>query len=86
MRPVEFKEQNCVYAKNQPEYLPLPVYKTADGVVTSCWQLTVKERMMVPFSGKVWWTVLTFNRPLQPCLPTICNPITTPNQMPENPK
>lgn len=40
MIPIEFPEQNCVYAKDQPEYLPLPVHKTPDGMVISCWALT----------------------------------------------
>ena len=27
MKPIKFKEQNTVYAENQPEYLPLPVLR-----------------------------------------------------------
>lgn len=68
MKPVEFAEQNCVYAKDQPEYLPLPVFKEQDGTVTSCWQMTFKERLQVLFSGKIWLTLLTFNQPLQPVI------------------
>jgi hypothetical protein len=74
MKPIEFKEQNCVYAKNQPEYLPLPVYKTEDGVVTSCWKLTWKERIKVLFRGHIWWSIMTFNNPLQPQSPSIDKP------------
>lgn len=74
MRPIEFPEQNCVYAKDQPEYQPLPAHKTDDGMVVSCWALTWRERLQVLFSGKVWWSVLTFNQRLQPQMPTVANP------------
>lgn len=66
MKPIEFKEHNIVYAKDQPEYLPLPVYKDESGQVISCWKLSFKERLSVLFSGKVWLRQLTFNQALQP--------------------
>lgn len=66
MKPIEFPEQNCVYAKNQPEYLPLAVHKTEEGEVISCWKLTWKERIKVLIGGKVWIHLHTFNKPLQP--------------------
>lgn len=74
MKPIRFKEQNCVYAENQPEYLPLPVHKTQNGTVCSCWKLSFRERLKVLFTGKVWMLVLTFNQPLQPQLPSIDTP------------
>lgn len=66
MRLTEFEEQTVVIAKDQPEYLPLPAHVDSDGVVTCCWQLTFKERMKLIFTGRIWHSVLTFNRPLQP--------------------
>ena len=30
MKPIEFKQQTAIYAKNQPPYLPLPVYEDAE--------------------------------------------------------
>lgn len=66
MRPIEFPEANCVYAKDQPEYLPLPVYKTDYGSVTACYELTFKEKIRILFGAKVWFTLLTFNNRLQP--------------------
>lgn len=73
MKPIKFKEQNVIYAKNQPEYRPLPAHKTKDGVVTSCWQMTFKERLKVLFFGKIYLSMLTFNMPLQPILISIDN-------------
>lgn len=59
-----------VLAKDQPEYLPLPVahVEYSDGVqsMISCYKLTWKERAKILISGKVWWEQLTFGNPLQP--------------------
>lgn len=66
MSPIKFKECNCIYAKDQPEYLPLPVLKTEDGQVTSCWKLSFIEKLKVLLTGKIFVTQLTFNQPLQP--------------------
>lgn len=68
MKPIEFPEQNCVYAKDQPEYLPLPVFKsdTPEGECISCWQLSFSERLRILFTGKLWVSLWTFNKPLTP--------------------
>lgn len=66
MQPIEFPEQTVVYAKDQPEYLPLPAHKTDDGEVTSCWGMTWGERLRVLVTGRIYFTNLTFNRALQP--------------------
>ena len=54
------------YAKNQPPYIPLPTRAAEDGTVVTCWQMTWRERLSVLLSGKLFLTLLTFNRPLQP--------------------
>ena len=67
MVPVEFPEQNCVFAKDQPEYLPLPAYRSNDGQeVTACWGMTWRERLRVLLNGRVYVTLLTFDGPLTP--------------------
>lgn len=44
MKPINFKEQNTVFAENQPEYLALPAWRSSRGVVVSCWgYLLLKE-------------------------------------------
>ena len=49
MKPVEFKHQNIVFAKDQPEYQPLPALRidSPTGEVVSCWRLSFKERIKV---------------------------------------
>jgi hypothetical protein len=66
MKPIEFKEQNCEIAKDQPEYITLPSHITKDGIVISCWGLSWKERFTALFKGKIWSQVMTFKSPLQP--------------------
>lgn len=68
MKPVEFPEQTVVYAKDQPEYQPLPAHRTSDGMVTSCWEMTWRERLRALFTGRVFVSCLTFNGPLQPLI------------------
>jgi len=66
MKPVDFKEANCVFGKNQDEYLALPTYKDKEGLVTSCWKLSFLEKIRILFTGKIFVTVMTFNQKLQP--------------------
>ncbi len=61
---LELKE--VVFAKDQPEYIPLPAAKLADGTVTTRWRVSFRERLRILFGGNLWVTQLTFNRPLQP--------------------
>lgn len=68
MKPIEFKQQNIIYAKDQKEYLPLPAFKDPAGVVTSCWKMSLKERLTVLFKGKVYLSLWSFNQPLQPSM------------------
>jgi len=71
MIPIDFKESNTTYAEDQPEYLPLPVYKYEDGTVISCWKFSFWERLKVLWTGKLWWRQLTFNEPLQAQSPSV---------------
>ena len=73
MKPIEFKEQNTIFAKDQPEYQPLPALKmnTIEGQVISCWKLSFKERMKLLFTGKVWMSLMMFGNPLTPSYLTV---------------
>lgn len=76
MTPVDFYGTNAVYAKDQPEYLPLPALKTDEGVVVSCWKLSLWERVKILFTGRMWFMQHTFNDPLQPQCPSVKCPLT----------
>ena len=74
MKPIKFKGCNTVYARNQPEYLPLVAHKTTDGEVTSCWKLSFFERLQIIITGRIYIQVLTFNEKLQPVRVVVAKP------------
>lgn len=73
MKPIKFNGYNTTYAKDQPQYQPLPVLKfdTPDGEVVACWKMSFLERLKVLFTGKIWVQLLTFNKPLTPSYVTV---------------
>jgi hypothetical protein len=69
MKLIEFPQVNTTYAKDQPEYFPLPAHRfpeNSQGHIVCCWQLTIRERLRLLFTGRIWHHVLTFKQPLQP--------------------
>ena len=73
---IKFKECNTTYAKDQPEYLPLPALKMDDGEIVTCWRLSLVERLKILWTGNMWLNVLTFNEPLQPLRMSVNKPFT----------
>lgn len=73
MKPIKFKEQNTTFAENQPEYLPLPAFKSTvgNGEIVSCWQASFKERLIFLFTGKMWVSLMIFGKPLTPSFFTL---------------
>ena len=73
MKPVKFIKANTTFGEDQPQYLPLPAHldDTEFGVLTSCWQLTWRERLKLALLGKVWIQTMTFRQPLQPIKVTL---------------
>ncbi|MDD5006492.1 MAG: hypothetical protein PHS93_10200 [Candidatus Omnitrophica bacterium] len=73
MKPIEFKGTNVIIAKDQPEYTPLPAYKVGDdkGTIVFCESLSIRERIKILFTGKLWCSFLTFNKPVPPSFFTV---------------
>lgn len=74
MKPVEFKGHNVVFGRHQPEYLLLPGWLNRNHSkreVITCWKLSLIERLHVLFTGKMWFSVLTFGMNLQPQRPCV---------------
>ena len=75
MKPIDFKERNIIFAKDQSEYQSLPAYKNKNegnsGEVVSCWSLSFRERIKVLFSGKLYVSLMTFNKTLNPTYITV---------------
>ena len=57
--------REVVFAKDQPEYLPLPANFDGQSVETK-WKLSWRERLSILFKGTMYLTLLTFGKPLQP--------------------
>lgn len=74
MNPVDFPQSNVTFAKDQPEYRPLPAHRTDAGIVTSCWELSDEELAEITKTKRIWFSVYTFNQPLQPQLPMAHDP------------
>lgn len=71
---VDFPESNVVFAKDQPEYRPLPGFKSLDsphGELITCWKLTRGQRLKIVLTGRLWLMAVTFNDPLQPLYLTV---------------
>lgn len=70
MNIVEFEQQNVVFGKDQPEYLPLPAYldrEKPEQAATFCFQMTDEELEACKNNGgNVYFQQLTFGAPLQP--------------------
>lgn len=68
MKPIEFPEQNVVFAKDQPEYMPLPAFRDSapTGDVISCWHLSLTERLRLLITGQLWVSLRMFWQPLTP--------------------
>lgn len=80
MEPIEFKEQNIIFAKDQTPYIPLPAYQdlVQGGRIFHCWKLSFKERFKILFTGKLWIIVLNFKQAPQPMKPMVENPFEAP--------
>lgn len=66
MKSISFKQQNTVFSKDQPHYAPLPACVARDSdeaskiYVTSCWKLTLRERLKLIFTGTLFDVRITF--------------------------
>lgn len=75
MTPTQFTGSNITFAKDQPEYLPLPAHVSDyNGIVTSCWQLSLRERLKMLWTGRLWLQQMAFGKPLQPQKPSADRP------------
>lgn len=69
-----FPGVNVVFAKDQPEYMPLPAMKIPNdpqGLIITKWQLSPEELERIKETGTIHLSVATFNQPLQPVLLTV---------------
>jgi len=51
MTPIHFAQANRTFTSAEAE--PLPAHADR-GIVTSCWQLTWRERLQLLWTGRLW--------------------------------
>jgi hypothetical protein len=63
-----FEDKEIVYAKDQPQYIPLRTLVSAgpDRKVLSRWSLTDKQREAVAKGADIFLELSTYRKPLQP--------------------
>lgn len=70
MQPVEQFEvegaQRVVFAKDQPEYIPLPALVFPDGTILTEWQPSEEERAAIARGENIRLWIWTCGRTLQP--------------------
>lgn len=71
MKPIEFPGCNITYAKDQPEYIPLPAMKKRNGDITTAWELSDEEIAILIATKRIYLHVMTFNQNLQPLRPYV---------------
>jgi hypothetical protein len=65
-----------VFAKDQPQYLPLPsiIIPGPDGEVLTRWELTNEEKALLLSGGSIYLSIWTFGQPLQPIKLRVATP------------
>jgi len=53
MKPIKFKESSGMFIGATNDIKPLPVYQNDDEII-SCWKVSLKDKLKILFSGKVW--------------------------------
>lgn len=71
MAPKKFPQVNVMYGEDQPEYQPLPVYRSEDGQAISCWELTDEEIEKIKETKSIYLSIMTFGQLLQPVYLTV---------------
>lgn len=63
-----------VFAKDQPEYFPLPASVSPDGLVMTEWEPTAAELELLLTGGRIRIWLHTFGKPLQPISVQVAEP------------
>lgn len=70
------EHREITYAKDQPEYLPLPaiVMQGVEKEVLTRWELTNEEKIALLSGGQIYLSLWTFGGPLQPIRLRVAHP------------
>lgn len=77
MLPVKFPEMTGILARDQKEYLPLPVWQDQTQTISQ-WKLDWRDRFKLLFTGRLWLRQYHFGGDLQPQAPSVDYPFVKP--------
>ncbi len=66
--------KRVVFAKDQPQYTPLPAILFDDGKICTEWRLTEEERTLILNGENLRLWIWTYGHPLQPVALEVTNP------------
>jgi len=69
MKAVEFEYQSDIIEKDSEVYLPLPLLRFDNdphGTIITCWEMSEEERDEFLKTGRLYVSLLTFNKPISP--------------------
>ncbi len=69
----EFQGREITFAKNQPQFIPIPVHRNRMGVLLSRWRLTDDERAAIAAGADIFLSSFTRNESLLPCMIEVGN-------------
>jgi len=59
MKAVNFKDSNRVFGKHEDVYQTLHALALGNGIIVSCWKLSLMDSIRIAFTGKVWLSLKT---------------------------
>ena len=67
MKAIPFKEQNITYEGDE-KHKDVPAFKadTKEGEVITCWKMSIKEKIIFLLTGKLWVTIISYNKHINP--------------------
>lgn len=77
MKPVSFDEHSFTIARSGEEIPAHLDEASIEFTLTICWQLSIRERIKLLFTGRLWHQVHTFGHALQPQTLAINKPALT---------
>ncbi len=70
MKPVNFKEATHTIGENREDVEPMRVSISENNEFISCWELTLKERLKALITGKIYLSLHTQGKGVQPSFMT----------------
>lgn len=76
IKPIKTSDTNVTFAENQKEYEPLPAHRISNDVfgrLVITFGLTWYQRILLLITGKIFFSIQTFNKPVQPVSMSVKN-------------